>query len=370
MNYPYSAYSWDILSDDIALKHLDKSSFLHHSIVIPKEIAFFFHLPETGLSEPMPILLKLGDTAYDAHFHMDAMSSRYRMFWKTDFSDQLIERFPYCYRQYALNKELSGESPIMRIKRTQRDYYEIDLIESASLPQEIDSKAEDWTDQELEAAVHAYFIMLNKERSGKAYNKSEINRQLRSLELSNRNKGSIEFRMQNISSVLQELCHPIIQAYLPRVTIGSDVSERIKEIIFRNKFLNEKNYTPTSDANSLDERVRSLLKKGLVGIPKGQTSPEKQESARTAYERDPLVKAWVLQNANGNCELCRNSGPFIDRSGRRFLEVHHVISLSDHGSDTIENAVALCPNCHRKCHLSPEADTLQRELRYTIDRIA
>jgi 5-methylcytosine-specific restriction protein A len=176
--------------------------------------------------------------------------------------------------------------------------------------------------------------------------------------------------MQNISSVLQELCHPIIQGYLPRINVGSDVSERIKEIIFRNKFLNEKNYTPTSDANSLDERVRSLLKKGLVGIPKGQTSPKKQESAQTAYERDPLVKAWVLQNANGACELCRNSGPFIDKSGRRFLEVHHVIALSDGGSDTIENAVALCPNCHRKCHLSPEADTLQKELRYTIERIA
>ncbi len=32
------------------------------------------------------------------------------------------------------------------------------------------------------------------------------------------------------------------------------------------------------------------------------------------------------------------------------LEVHHVIRLADGGSDTINNSVALCPNCHRELH--------------------
>jgi len=30
--------------------------------------------------------------------------------------------------------------------------------------------------------------------------------------------------------------------------------------------------------------------------------------------RDPLVKAWILQNTNGICERCGKEGPFIDKS--------------------------------------------------------
>ncbi|WP_413817679.1 HNH endonuclease [Pseudomonas viridiflava] len=32
------------------------------------------------------------------------------------------------------------------------------------------------------------------------------------------------------------------------------------------------------------------------------------------------------------------------------MEVHHKIRLADGGLDTLENAVALCPNCHRATH--------------------
>lgn len=370
MNYPYSAYSWDILSENVAVKHLDKSSFLHHIAVIPREIAFFFNVPETGLTAPRPVPLQLGSTTYEAHIHMDAVNLRYRLSWKTDFSDQLIERFDYCYRKYALNEELVGESPMMRFERTGLDSFKVDLIESATLHNDLDSKSGEWTDQELEAAIYAYFMMLNKELSGRAYNKAEVNRHLRSLELSSRSKGAIEFRMQNISSVLQDLCHPIIQSYMPRIHLGTDASERTRAIIFRNKFLNEKNYAPTANETELDSRVRSLLKKGLVGTPKGRKHPEKQYSNQAAYEQDPLVKAWVLQHAEGTCELCGGPGPFLDKSGLRFLETHHVIPMADGGEDTTLNTVALCPNCHRQCHLSPEAGMLQKKLRDIIDRIA
>lgn len=46
--------------------------------------------------------------------------------------------------------------------------------------------------------------------------------------------------------------------------------------------------------------------------------------------------------------MCDLPAPFKDKKGRPYLESHHVIWLADDGADTIENAVALCPNCHRK----------------------
>lgn len=37
-----------------------------------------------------------------------------------------------------------------------------------------------------------------------------------------------------------------------------------------------------------------------------------------------------------------------DKKGQPFLEVHHIHYLSNGGNDTIDNVIALCPNCHRK----------------------
>lgn len=32
------------------------------------------------------------------------------------------------------------------------------------------------------------------------------------------------------------------------------------------------------------------------------------------------------------------------------METHHVVWLSQ-GADSVDNTVALCPNCHRKMHI-------------------
>ena len=71
----------------------------------------------------------------------------------------------------------------------------------------------------------------------------------------------------------------------------------------------------------------------------------------TVFDRDPDVVAEVLLRANGICEKCRQRAPFLRRSnGSPYLEVHHVVRLADGGDDTVENALAICPNCHRKVH--------------------
>ncbi len=52
--------------------------------------------------------------------------------------------------------------------------------------------------------------------------------------------------------------------------------------------------------------------------------------------------------------------------GTPFLEVHHLTRLKDNGPDTVENCAALCPNCHRKLHHSPERDMLTERLREKV----
>ena len=69
----------------------------------------------------------------------------------------------------------------------------------------------------------------------------------------------------------------------------------------------------------------------------------------TRYERSPAVAAYVLQRAGGLCELCGKAS-FLTDSGAVFLEVHHVVRLSDGGPDTPCNTAALCATCHRELH--------------------
>lgn len=118
----------------------------------------------------------------------------------------------------------------------------------------------------------------------------------------------------------------------------------------------------TGDSALLELQVAALVRQGPLPRP-----PPKATAVRSTirqsqdFVRDPLVVAWVLQEANGRCERCRAVAPFVTADGRPYLEVHHVRQLAHGGLDEVENATALCPNCHRLLHYAAEAsDETQR----------
>jgi hypothetical protein len=74
---------------------------------------------------------------------------------------------------------------------------------------------EDWSAEEVEAAVASYFAMLALEAKQERYNKSAFNSELRP-KLRGRSKSSVELKHQNISAVMQSLELPYIQGYKPR----------------------------------------------------------------------------------------------------------------------------------------------------------
>ena len=75
--------------------------------------------------------------------------------------------------------------------------------------------SDDWSREEVEAAVADYFDMLEIWLRGESFNKAEHNRQLQKL-LGGRSRGSIEWKHQNISAVLIELGYPYLAGYKPR----------------------------------------------------------------------------------------------------------------------------------------------------------
>jgi len=93
---------------------------------------------------------------------------------------------------------------------------------------------------------------------------------------------------------------------------------------------------------------KSAREQRLANAPK---KPKKVSVLTITYSRNADVIAHVLERAAGFCEQCKSPAPFLRKTDNTpFLEVHHKIPLADGGDDTVENAEALCPNCHREVH--------------------
>lgn len=229
------------------------------------------------------------------------------------------------------------------------------------------SQTQAWSVDELDAAVIAYLAMLKMELQREPYNKAATNQALRNGPLANRNRGSIEQRMHNISAVMSELRLPTIKGYVPKGNVGSNVKQVIINAI--NTHSGDMPFAPTSDAHTYEERAQLLCAQPMLDEPLGILSPKKSTSTITTFERDPTVKAWVLQNSGMHCEGCGNLAPFEKAPGVGYLEVHHVIPLAEDGADTTTNTVALCPNCHRKCHHSHTRADFIRELYEKVTRL-
>ncbi len=86
----------------------------------------------------------------------------------------------------------------------------------------------------------------------------------------------------------------------------------------------------------------------LINAPK---IPKQVIVVSLGFVRNADVIAEALARSAGICEACNKPAPFNRKSdGTPYLEVHHKLPLAQGGEDSIANAVAICPNCHRQAH--------------------
>lgn len=89
--------------------------------------------------------------------------------------------------------------------------------------------ADDWSNEELAASIAAYKQMQELEASGRPYTKKGIYRGLAMR--FGRTEKSFEYRMQNISAVLDELGMPWIAGLRPAVNVGANVKMRLVALL-------------------------------------------------------------------------------------------------------------------------------------------
>ncbi len=248
----------------------------------------------------------------------------------------------------ALNEDGTVNGQAMRAVR------ELTPESAASLNDLLQSKLEsDWTEAELRASAAAYLDMARRFRDGQPVVKKQVYRDLATQ--IGRTEKSCEYRMQNISYVLALMGRDWIKGLPPAKNVGVRVAGQIEALIGEL----EGRYESPRVAEAV---VVAKTRKTLKIRPAGSKTPERTNSTTTSFVRNPQVKAWVLDRAAATCEACDEPAPFIGADGFPFLEVHHLRKLADGGSDTVTNAVAVCPNCHRRLHFSEDAQAYRETL--------
>ena len=130
--------------------------------------------------------------------------------------------------------------------------------------------------------------------------------------------------------------------------IASNIASFVKAVA---AFKSKQEYEKVSALSNSD-----LSKKATVSTKK----PKRKAVEALVFLRNSYVVEYVKRRASGICDLCNLKALFSDGTGKPYLECHHLKWLADGGTDTIDNAVALCPNCHRKMHILNTASDFKK----------
>jgi 5-methylcytosine-specific restriction protein A len=147
-----------------------------------------------------------------------------------------------------------------------------------------------------------------------------------------------------------EYCNENKYVYAGQVVLAGDVTTESqpdddgktrKVFVFPLKLVEGRQLEPTlQQVQAIRQAQQRQLKKKTLGELKTlatsgcRQQPARREVTAAQYERDEAVAEYVKRVA---------AGPY--------LESHHVVHLAQGGPDSIDNAIALCPNCHRKMHV-------------------
>lgn len=133
--------SWELLSEDILLKTVDKSVFLYNGTGVPMNIRSFFD-NSLGRGEQKLIKLVHKDKEYLANFQLDNLENpRSRIIWKADFRDLIKDTLPEYYDLFSTLQDIMGINlPKIRFEKYKKDIYIVDFITPDNIYKDLDSE--------------------------------------------------------------------------------------------------------------------------------------------------------------------------------------------------------------------------------------
>ncbi len=393
-----SLLSWT-LEDGSAIKQADRHVFLFREAVLPQDIREYFGVENLKPGQKKWIVLLHGNRRFDAFIEMTVhVAPKTRLMWKQDFAAVLQEEYPQWLEYFRKNRAESGDAPYIQFTRgSDASHYTVEL--EGVLPAkpggtfDVPFEAGDVVDNESLRAVFRCSLQGSMRWSagtgslvliadhtetgnedkwiGKVFHFTGMGTVGEDGPVSRQNKTLAAAKETGTRLFLFEVFFPGQFTYIGEVELMDnpyrsrqmDSGRQMRDVLVyplelkghRNPPLVKRE--PAGDGEVIHRRplqapVAEEISRSVPPVP-----VEGPEGAADLFETDLAVEEHAKRSANGLCQLCGLHAPFSGHDGQPFLEVHHIVPLADGGTDTRENVVALCPNCHRKMHvLNLQAD--------------
>ena len=394
----YASFSWRIIGDHSATKQCDKSFFDYCVTGVPRDICWFFGVDDLSPGDRKDVTLHYDGKSYAAYFTVDQYS-RVRLSWETALGNsvaayKVITPYPLALYEkvdevhYNVHMLVGTERLLYRnaaewivpsnpkIYDAAGAFYDlikVDWHQTRPLANiEVDDIVYIYTSAPVKAITHQcvvnkvgipsleisdakYYVGGSDPFSSGPFVELQCVREFDALDgltLAGLREHGLNSSMQGPLKVKNELYDHMQAMVAEQQTI-----ERLAG--------GPEHYMGVSrgDFSEVDERVASQLDDDelkAIAIKHQATSVEVREVTTKQRQRNPYVAEYAKRRANGRCQLCGNPAPFADSNGKPYLESHHLVWLANGGTDTIDNTVALCPNCHRKMHVLNDARDVEK----------
>jgi 5-methylcytosine-specific restriction enzyme A len=386
-DFEYESYSWKMVSDNVIVKRMDKSSFLHHGTGIPVTIRSFFNIDSMKVGEKRPIILTHGIIDYVAYFQVvNEENPRSRLIWRSDLQRLIQEKFPYWTNYFQNLTKHEDTTPNLKIVKTKSDQKFLIFFEDIKKFEGIKKSSDS-----LELMkVYSREELKNKYRINDATIKNGIFKPKdipsvwlfiteektrdrtqyvdlfdgQTLQFEGQTKGRTDGLIINHENDGNE----IILFY------------RKKKREFPNygfRYLGQFYYHSHTPRKLFGEPTRFILypldvmqdddKGELVDIePYHPTITEGKEKTRiqTYLERNPKLRKQAIKIHGTTCVVCNfNFAEKYGKFGEGYIEIHHLEPLAsvkgERDVDPKTDLVPICSNCHRMIHKPDPMLTVQ-----------
>jgi 5-methylcytosine-specific restriction enzyme A len=395
LNGDYSSHSWVIHSDTLAEKKTDRSVFLHHGTGIPQLIRPFFGITHLKPGEHQPITLWYQNKRYDAYLKMTTLDSpRTQMHWRSDFSTILQTTYPTWKNFFSAGGMESEDTPSLKfIKRSAPNEFDVEFFDGSSPKitptdkislkpgnslnnEELRSHFKCSSQGGMRRSLKTNTLVLVSDHTKSTYEDKwrgyifhytgmglTGNQSLTFQQ----NKTLAESKTNGVHLHLFEVFEEGKYVYIGEVELAESPyldKQPDKNNIIRNVYIfplqvKGRNHPPILERDLIEKKEETIRKNAhKLSLEElefkakySQKESGKREVVTGVYERNQLVIEYAKRVAKGVCQLCDKPAPFTNLDGEPYLETHHIFPLAEGGPDTIENVIALCPNCHRKMHV-------------------
>jgi len=372
VDFEYESHSWKIISDTVATKQMDKSSFKHHGTGIPVDIRKFFGIDTMNVGERREITLIQGILRYPAHFEMvNRKNPRTRLLWRIDLESYIRTTFPKWAENFEKDTKPQTSTPVMKFTKTNsKDNYSISFEEKRLSSQALAVNAvysrEDLkkqfsiTDASIKNGIFkpkdfsSVWLFVTEEKTPDRTQYKDFFDGF-SLQFEGQTMARTDSLIYNHEADENEILVFYRKkkgefanygfTYLGRFRYQSHTPG--KAPLEPTKFI----FYPLDIATDEDKDVWVVADKSYKPMVEGK----ERTRIQTYYERNPGLRSQAIAIHGTKCVVCgfdfgKQYGPY----GEGYIEIHHLIPHSaikgEHGVDPKTDLVPVCSNCHRMIH--------------------